>query len=267
MSGIGVICAGQAVVLLTGEFDISVGSIVGFCGMLVALLTKNFEHYILMVFVGLGTGALIGFSNGLLITKGRVPALIQTFSYLSIFQGATFLLSNGYAVGVNQDAFRFLGTTRVFSIPLPIIILVLIYTVFHIVLKYTKFGRYIYSVGGNIEAARLSGINVDRVKILAYVISGTLSAFGGIMLASRLGSAQTLAGSQYPLNSIAACVLGGVSIGGGVGAIFGALIGVAIVAILKSGLIMIDMPSYWQWIAIGVVLITAVYFDVRRKEK
>ena len=127
------------------------------------------------------------------------------------------------------------------------------------------FGRYIYSIGGNAEAAKLSGINVDRIRILVYTLSGLLSAFGGIILASRLGAAQTTAGSQYPLNSIAACVLGGISIAGGEGVIFGALIGVAIIGVLQSGLIMINMPSYYQWIATGLVLLIAVYVDTMKK--
>ena len=265
ISVIGIVCIGQSLVLLTGEFDLSVGSVAGFCGIVVALLTKNHGNYLLWLFMGLGLGTLIGLVNGLLITKAKVNALITTLSMLTIFQGATFLVNNGYAVGVNLDAFRFLGTTRVFSLPLPIIILFLLYALFYMILRYTVFGRYVYSIGGNPEAARLSGINVDKIKIFVYMISSGLASFGGIMLASRLGSAQTTAGNQYPLNSIAACVLGGIAIGGGVGNIFGALIGVAIIGVLKSGLIMINMPSYYQWIANGIVLIIAVYLDSRKK--
>ena len=137
--------------------------------------------------------------------------------------------------------------------------------IFFFVLRYTVFGRYIYSIGGNAEAAKLSGINVDKIRILVYMLSGMLSAFGGNILASRLGAAQTTAGSQYPLNSIAACVLGGISIAGGEGVIFGSLIGVAIIGVLQSGLIMINMPSYYQWIATGLVLLIAVYVDTMRK--
>ena len=265
ISVIGIVCIGQSMVLMTGNFDLSVGSIAGFCGMLVAFLTKNIGFYVPMLIVGLLAGTAIGLINGLLVTKARVNALITTLGMMTIFQGATFLVSNGFAIGVNQPDFRFLGTTRIASIPLPIIILIVLYGIFYVILKYTVFGRYIYSIGGNSEAARLSGINVDRIKIFVFTLTGTLSAFGGAMLASRLGSAQTTAGSEYPLNSIAACVLGGIAIAGGEGNIFGALIGVAIIGVLKSGLIMVNMPSYYQWVANGIVLILAVYLDQRRK--
>lgn len=265
ISVIGIVCIGQSIVLLTGDFDLSVGSVAGFCGIVVASLTKAYGMYPLMFIFGLGLGVLIGLINGLLVAKAKVNALITTLGMMTIFQGAIFLVSNGFAVGVNQPDFRFLGTTRLLSIPLPIIILVVLYLVFYLILKYSVYGRYVYSIGGNPEAARLSGINVDKLRVLTFMLVGGLSAFGGILLASRLGSAQTTAGSQYPLNSIGACVLGGIAITGGVGNIWGALIGVAIIGVLKSGLIMINMPSYYQWVANGLVLIIAVYVDTRRR--
>lgn len=265
ISVIGIVCIGQSMVLMTGELDLSVGSVAGFCGMIVAFLTENYGLYIPMFLVGLILGGAIGLINGLLVTKAKVNALITTLAMMTIFQGATFLVSNGFAVGVSRDDFRFLGTFRIAGIPMPIIILIVLYAVFFFILKYTVFGRYIYSIGGNPEAARLSGINVDKIKIMVFTFTSMLSAFGGILLASRLGSAQTTAGSQYPLNSIAACVLGGIAIAGGEGNILGALIGVAIIGVLKSGFIMVNMPSYYQWIANGIVLIAAVYLDTRRK--
>lgn len=265
ISVIGIVCIGQSLVLLTAGFDLSVGSVSGFAGMLVAFLTKNYGNYWLMFFAGLAAGAAVGLINGLLITKGDINPLITTLSMLSIFQGATFLVSRGFAISVNLDSFRFLGTTRVFGTPLPIVILIVLYIIFFIILKYSVFGRYIYSIGGNAEAAKLSGINVDKIRIIIFMLSGLLSAFGGIVLASRLGAAQTTAGSQYPLNSIAACVLGGISIAGGEGVIFGSLIGVAIIGVLQSGLIMVNMPSYYQWIATGLVLLIAVYVDTMKK--
>src|SRR4030042_2726177 len=182
--------------------------------------------YPLMLLLGIGLGALIGLVNGLLVAKAKVNALITTLGMMPIFQGATVLVSNGFAVGVNTADFRFLGTTQLLGIPLPIIILVVLYVVFYFILRYTVFGRYIYSIGGNPQAARLSGINVDRMRIWVFVMLGALSAFGGILLASRLGSAQTTAGNLYPLNSIGACVLGGIAITGGGGHLFGALVGV-----------------------------------------
>jgi ribose transport system permease protein len=265
ISVIGIVCIGQSLVLLTGMFDLSVGGVAGFIGMTVAILTKEHGMYPLMLVFGIFLGALIGMVNGLLITKGRVNALITTLSMMTIFQGLTFLISKGYAVGLNQANFRFLGTYRIAGIPLPIVILILLYLAFFFMLNNTVFGRYIYSIGGNRLTAKLSGINVDKVQIMVFMLAGMLYAFAGILLASRLGSAQVGAGNQYPLNSIAACVLGGITLAGGEGNILGALIGVAIVGILQSGLIMIDMPTYYQWIATGVVLIIAVYYDEKRR--
>jgi ribose transport system permease protein len=265
ISVIGIVCIGQSLVLLTGAFDLSVGSVAGFAGIVVAYLTKRYGLYPLWFFSGIGLGAAIGLVNGLLVQKARINALITTLSMMTIFQGATFLVSNGFAIGVNDPAFRFLGTARLGGIPMPILILLVLYVIFYLMLRYSVFGRYLYSIGGNAEAARLSGINVDRIRILVFMLTGILSSFAGIVLASRLGAAQTDAGSQYPLNSIAACVLGGISIAGGEGVILGALVGVAIIGVLQSGLIMIGMPSYYQWIATGLVLIIAVYIDTRKK--
>jgi ribose transport system permease protein len=265
ISVIGIVCIGQSLILLTGAFDLSVGGIAGLSGMIVAILTKQYGNYWAWFFLGLGAGTAIGLLNGLFITKLKINALITTLSMMTILSGVVFLVSGGFAIGVNLPSFRFLGTTRIIGIPLPIIVLILLYALFYLILRFSVFGRYVYSIGGNAEAARLSGINVDRMRILVYTISGLLSGLGGIVLASRLGSAQVDAGSQYPINSIAACVLGGISIAGGEGNIWGALIGVAIVGVLQSGLIMVGMPSYIQWIATGLILLAAVYLDQLRK--
>jgi ribose/xylose/arabinose/galactoside ABC-type transport system permease subunit len=265
ISVIGIVCIGQSFALLTGDFDLSVGSIASFCGIVVATMTKAYGMYPLMLVGGIALGALIGLINGLLVAKAKVNALITTLGMMTALQGGTWLVSNGFTVGVNTPEFRFLGTTQLLDIPLPIFILAFLYVIFYLVLRYTVFGRKVYSVGGNPEASRLSGINVDRVKILVFILLGVLSAFGGILLASRLGSANTQAGIQYPLNSIGACVLGGIAISGGQGNLWGALIGVAIIGVLGNGLIMAGIPSYWQWVANGFVLILAVYLDTRRR--
>jgi ribose/xylose/arabinose/galactoside ABC-type transport system permease subunit len=265
ISVIGIVCIGQTFALLTGDFDLSVGSIASFCGIVVATMTKTHGMYPLMLVGGIALGALIGLTNGLLVAKAKVNALITTLGMMTALQGGTWLVSNGFTVGVNTPEFRLLGTTQLLDIPLPIFILVFLYGIFYLVLRFTVFGRKVYSVGGNPEASRLSGINVDRVKILVFILLGVLSAFGGILLASRLGSANTQAGIQYPLNSIGACVLGGIAISGGQGNLWGALIGVAIIGVLANGLIMAGIPSYWQWVANGIVLILAVYLDTRRR--
>ena len=196
ISVIGIVCIGQTFALLTGDFDLSVGSVASFCGIVVATLTKSYGMYPLMFFAGIALGALIGLVNGLLISKARVNALITTLGMMTALQGGTWLVSNGFTVGVNTPEFRFLGTTQVAGIPLPIFILVFLYVVFYLVLRFTVFGRKVYSIGGNPEASRLSGINVDRMKILVFIILGVLSAFGGILLASRLGRPTPRRGSS-----------------------------------------------------------------------
>ncbi len=194
----------------------------------------------------------------------KINALITTLSMMTILSGVVFLVSGGFAIGVNLPSFRFLGTTRILSIPLPILVLIVLYALSYLVLRFSVFGRYVYSIGGNAEAARLSGINVDRMRILVYTLSGLLSGLGGIVLASRLGSAQVDAGSQYPINSIAACVLGGISIAGGEGdlgqphrrgnrrraAVRADHGGHALVLLQHAG---------------GIVLLAAVYLDQLRK--
>ena len=178
ISVIGIVCIGQSLILLTGAFDLSVGGIAGLSGMIVAILTKQYGNYWAWFFLGLAAGTAIGLLNGLFITKLKINALITTLSMMTILSGVVFLVSGGFAIGVNLPSFRFLGTTRVIGIPLPIIILVLLYAVAYVILRSSVFGRYVYSIGGNAEAARLSGINVDRMRILVYTLSGLLSGLG-----------------------------------------------------------------------------------------
>lgn len=258
LSVIGLIAIGQTLCILIRGFDLSVGSVAAFAGILAALLTKNGLPYVIVFFIALSFGFFAGLINGVLIAKLKINALITTLGFLSIYHGLTYILSEGYSITVPDKTFSFLGTTHIKGVPLPIIILVIMFIVFFIILKFTKFGRYIYAIGGNPEAARISGINVDRIQILVYIICSMLAAFGGIILSSRLGAAQTTAGSSYNLDSIAAVVLGGTVLAGGKGNVLNSFIGVAIIGLLQNGLIMIHMPAYYQWVASGAVLIIAV---------
>lgn len=270
ISVLGIVCIGQSLCILTGGFDLSVGAISGFCGISVAYLTLHGTPYILSVIIALALGVLAGLINGLLIAKAKINAFITTLSFMSIYQGLVLIISKGYAIMVPARDFAFLGQTKVFGIPLPIIILIILYIIFYIILKNTLFGRYVYCIGGNREAAKISGLNVDRIQTLVYTISGLLAAFGGIILSSRLGAAQTTAGLNYALDSVAAVVLGGTALSGGKGNVLGTLIGITILGVLQNGLIMVNMPSYYQFVATGVVLIIAVLvqnIDVNKKAK
>ena len=258
LSVVGIICIGQSLCILVRGFDLSVGSVAALAGIMIAYMTKNNVPYLLAFFITIGFGITAGMINGCIIAKLKINALITTLAFMQIYLGLIYIISGGYSITVPAPAFSAIGTARVFGIPLPIIILVSLYLIFFIILKFTVFGRYIYSMGGNPEAARVSGINTTKLEILVYTLSSVLAAFAGIILASRLGAAQTTAGGTYSMDSIAAVVLGGTALSGGKGNILGSLIGIAIVGVLQNGLIMINMPIYYQYVATGLVLIVAV---------
>ncbi len=259
ISVIGIVCIGQSICIMIRGFDLSVGFAAGFCGMLTAWFSgKMGAPYIISLLLGLMAGAIIGVVNGLLITKGRINPLITTLATGFVLNGGILIVSKGYSIIVDDKQFIFLGTTKVFGIPLPIIILVLLFIIFNIILKHTVFGRWVYCMGGNPTAAKIAGINIQKLEVQVYALSGVLAAFGGILLASRMGSAQTTAGSTYALDSIAASVLGGIALVGGEGNLFGTFIGVAIIGILQNGLVMLGVKQEYQMIATGLALILAV---------
>lgn len=259
-SVIGIVCIGQTMCILTGSFDMSVGYISSFSGMTVAYLVANLNiPYLLAFVIGILSGIFIGWINGILVTKGRINALIATLATGFVLAGCIFILSGGYSIIINDPAFIFLGTTKIFGIiPLPIVLIITLYIAYHIILKHTIFGRHVYCVGGNPEAAKIAGINVSKLRVKVYMLSGGLASLAGILLTSRMGAAQTTAGLSYPLNSIAAVVLGGTVLAGGEGKIYGTLIGVLIIGILENGLIMVGIHSAYRDIATGIVLICAV---------
>jgi len=262
VSVIGIICIGQTLCILIRGFDLSVGACSAFCGMLVAFFTAKLNFpYIIAVILGLIVGALIGLISGLLITKGRINPFITTMSMWFILAGAVFILSRGYAIVINTKEFIFLGTTKLFGIPLPLIILIILYIIFELVLQNSVFGRHVYVTGGNPQAAKIAGIDINNITLKVYMLSSTLAAFGGVILTSRMGSAQVTSGSSYPLGSIAAVVLGGTILTGGKGKLSGTIVGVLIIGILTNGLIMLGMSSAYRGIATGVVLLLAVLFQ------
>jgi ribose transport system permease protein len=269
LSVIGVICIGQTLCILTGGFDLSVGEVAAFTAILAAYLSEKMGmKYISVFMIAMLFGLIAGLLNGFLISKLKVNAFITTLAFMSIYKGCVYILSEGYSIMVRDPAFSFLGTTKIFTVPLPIIILLLLYILFFIIMKYTVFGRYVYCLGGNAEAARIAGVNTDRIRILVYTLCSVLAAFAGLMLASRLGAAQATAGGSYALDSVAAVVLGGSALSGGKGNMLGSFLGIAILGALQTGLIMIQMPVYYQFVATGLVLIIAVLlqtFEERSK--
>lgn len=260
-----IIAIGETFVILTAGIDLSVGSNVTLSSCVLALVMINTENIPLGVLAGLATGLTVGLINGLLVAKADLPPFIVTLGMLGIAQGAALVLTVGRSMFGLPIAFKFVGQGSVLGIPVPLIIILVLAVVFHLILAYNRLGRYILSLGGNEEATRLSGINVDTVKISAYVISGLMAAIGGIVLSSRINSAHPAAGQGFELDAIAAAVIGGTSLMGGEGTIIGTLIGSFMMAVIRNGLNLLNVNTFWQQIVIGAVIIGAVWMDRARK--
>ncbi|MGE4266741.1 MAG: ribose ABC transporter permease [Deferribacterales bacterium] len=263
-----VIAAGMTFVILTGGIDLSVGSILALCGAIAATLISTGFGVATTVFATLALGILLGVLAGIAITKGRIQPFIATLVAMTLLRGATLVHTDGKPVSTGYDsaadAFAWFGTGYVFGIPVPVILMILVFVISHYILKHTRFGRYVYAIGGNEEASRLSGVRVDRIKIAVYGICGLVSALAGIILTSRLSSAQPTAGAGYELDAIAAVVLGGTSLAGGVGTIFGTFTGALIIGILNNALNLLNVSSYYQMIAKGAVILIAVLMDRKK---
>lgn len=266
-----IIAAGMTFVILTGGIDLSVGSILGFSGAIAASLISGGTNIWLALLAALVIGAIGGIINGLIITKGKVQPFIATLAMMILLRGMTMVFTSGKAIPVSgahvSAIFRKLGAGTVLSIPVPIIIMAIIFVVCYFILTQTQFGRHIYAVGGNEEASLLSGVNITKIKITAYAISGVLAAIAGIIVTSRLSSAQPRAGDGYELDAIAAVVLGGTSLVGGKGTIVGTIIGALIIGILDNALNLMDVQSYYQSIAKAIVILIAVLLDKKEKSK
>ncbi|MGP4069089.1 ABC transporter permease subunit [Halobacillus sp. B29] len=261
------IAFGMTFVILTGGIDLSVGSILAFGSALTAGMLSSGMDPLLAVFIGLLAGLAMGAFNGLVITKGKVAPFIATLATMTIFRGATLVYTDGRPITGLSDSFTFemIGRGYVFGIPFPGVLMILIFFVLFLILHKTVFGRQVYSVGGNEEASILSGIKADRVKIWVYSLTGMLSVLAGIILTSRLNSAQPTAGTMYELDAIAAVVLGGTSLAGGRGLISGTLIGALIIGVLDNGLNLMNVSSFYQQIVKGGVILLAVLLDRRSK--
>lgn len=253
-------------VILLGGIDLSVGSIVGVVGCLSVTLAVSGMPYLLAMVIGLAVGILFGLVNGICIAKGKLPAFIVTLATMEIGRGVAYILTGGTSCRYSSDLFISIGNGYFGFIPIPVIIMAIIVIICSIVLSKQKFGRHIYGVGGNREAARFSGIKTDRVEILVYTICGLLAGVAGIVMSSRLVGAQPTAGEGYELDAIAAVVLGGTSMTGGVGTVGGTLIGALIIGVLNNGLNLLDVSSYWQRVAKGVIILIAVYLDIMKKD-
>ena len=266
------ISVGMTLVVLTAGIDLSVGSVLALSGAVAAGLLKSGiawpAHDLFIGFTLLGTivsalfvGSALGFFNGWMITKFKVPPFVATLAMLTIARGLTMLWTKGYPISSLGPKFDYIGTGWLLGIPVLVWISAITVALAVLLVKKTPFGRYIYAIGGNEQAARLSGIHINRVKIIVYTIGGILAAVGGIMVTSRLDSAQPNAGSSYELDSIAAVVIGGTSLSGGRGTIMGTVLGAIIIGVLNNGLVLLDVSPFWQQVIKGFVILLSVIVD------
>jgi ribose transport system permease protein len=254
---IAIIAAGMTFVIITAGIDLSVGSVLAFSGVVMASLLHAGAPLPMALVAGIIIGFLCGAFNGLLITLGRLPPFIATLGMMSVARGAALLFTEGRPISGFSDAFRYLATGKLLRIPMPVVIMLAVYLVAYFVLTKTKLGRYTYAIGGNEEATVLSGVNVKLYKTLIYGICGGLSGLAAILLTARLNSAQPIAGMMYELDAIAATVIGGTSLMGGEGNVFGTMIGALIIGVLRNGLNLLSISSFTQQIVIGLVIIVA----------
>lgn len=259
-SYIAVTAIGELMVIITGGIDLSVGSIMGFGAILTGFFMKSGCPIPLAIIIGIIGGGVLGFFNSLFITKIKLPPFIATLGMLSIGRGLAYAITQGYTVSV-PPFFAFLGQGYWGPIPFPVIYMVVLAIIFAIFLGRTVIGRRIYALGGNEEAAKVSGINISRMKVFVYVACGMLAAIGGIICSARLGVAQSTLALGYELDVIAAVYIGGASTTGGSGTVLGTILGAAIMGIIRNGLVLLNVSPYWVQTAIGSVIVIAVGFD------
>jgi ribose transport system permease protein len=268
-SVIAILAAGMTLVILTAGIDLSVGSILALCGAFAASMVALELPVFIAVTVSLLAGALLGSVAGIIIAKGKVQAFIATLVTMTLLRGVTMVYTDGRPISTGftdvADSFSWIGTGYAFGIPIPVWLMAMVFTSIWYLLNHTRFGRYIYALGGNESATHLSGINVDRIKIGVYAICGLLAALAGLIITARLSSAQPTAGMGYELDAIAAVVLGGTSLAGGKGRITGTLIGALIIGVLNNALNLLDVSSYYQMIVKGAVILLAVLVDNKHK--
>jgi L-arabinose transport system permease protein len=247
--------------LAAGDFDLSVGSVVACAGVLTAVVMNATGSAALGILAGLGMGAAAGFMNGLVVARLGINALITTLATMQMVRGLGFIVSDGKAVGIRQEGFFALGNSWVLGIPTPVWITILCFAAFGFLLRSTVFGRDTLAIGGNAEAAYLAGIPVVRAKVAIFAMQGVMAAFAGVVLASRMTSGQPNVALGFELEVISACVLGGVSLTGGVGAMSSVVAGVLIMGIVQNAMSLLNVPTFYQYVARGLILLVAVLFD------
>lgn len=259
---IGMIGIGQSLLLLIGELDLSVGKIASLCGILAGMMMVNygFNPYLSLV-IALILGLVFGAINGLIITKLRLNSMVATIGMQGVYGGINLVLTKGKAITGIPESIYIFGKGNVGPIPIPFIFTIVVLICVLFLVKKTKTGRYIYAIGNSREAAKILGIKVDRIRIMIYSIVGFISALAGILYVARLGSSQSAIGENWPMNSIASSVIGGVSLTGGIGNPAGALIGAAVISIIQNMIVLFGVNVYWQSAVSGIVVVIAISFS------
>jgi ribose transport system permease protein len=260
-----IMACGMTFVIITGGIDLSQGAMLALCHVVAAFVLKGGEGSIILTIIsGTLTGVAVGLLNGVIISLVRIPPFIVTMGMMHILRGFTLLITDATMINARYPPFRVIGTGYFLGIPVPIYVFVVIALISQYILSYTSSGRYIFAIGSNEEAARLSGVWVQWNKIKVYMLSGLMVGLASIVYLARLGSAQPAAGVNYELESIAAVVIGGTSMAGGEGGILGTILGAIVVAVIRNGLILLGLSTYIQQISIGAIIIFAVAIDTLR---
>lgn len=260
-----IVAFGMTFVIITGGIDLSVGSVIALSGTLCAGLISSEWNYILAVIVGMAVGTLCGVVNGFIVSRTTIPPFIVTMAMMNIARGASYIYSSGKPIRTPDDFGNF-GNGYVLSVPIPVIVMIIIMILCILLLSKSRFGRSVYAIGGNAEAAKFSGIDTKNITWMVYILIALLASLAGIITASRLYSGQPTVAEGFEMDAIAATVLGGTSMAGGVGKIGGTMIGTIIIGVLSTGMNLLKIPSFYQMIVMGLVVLLAVYIDVRRKK-
>ncbi|WP_394914025.1 ABC transporter permease [uncultured Robinsoniella sp.] len=264
----GIISVGMMCVLLTGGIDLSVGSIVALSGIVATTFAHPGEYPVIIpIILGVLAGAACGVVNGTLVAFLNLPAFIATLGMLSVSSGVALVLSKGRPISNLSEQFRYIGGGSILGLPILIYILAAVFLIGYLILSWTKFGRYLYAIGGNEEAAKASGLSVARIKLFVYMISGICAGLAGTVLASRINAGQPNSGEGYELDAIAAVVIGGTSLNGGIGKVSGTILGVLIVGVINNGMDLLNISSYYQKIVKGSIIVLAVLLDRITKNK
>lgn len=258
---VGCISCSVTFVNISGMIDISVGSQIAVVGMVAALVSSSGQNWAITVLAALGAGVLCGAINGFFITVLKLNAFITSIATMQTFRGLAFLLSDGMSITISDAAYKFIGRGYVLGVPMSLWIMALSYIIFHLISKYTVFGRNVYLIGGNPQASFLSGIKVNGMRFKIYLLNGLMAGISGVLLSAQTGAGIPAAAANYNMTALSAVILGGAALTGGKGTIFGTFLGSMVLAVLQNGMTMNSIGSYWQDIVIGLVLILSISID------